>query len=836
LGQAIVFALCRPDPAWSLAVIARLYQTSCVLAAVTLLAGCAASPPAPITGRDPGVVPVAADHPDQAFEWKQQIWRDENGVIDPRAYHRARAQRAANVAASASLALDGTAGLAPENWVERGPFNVMGRTRSLIVSPLDPQRMWSGSVSGGIWMSERSGLDWVPINDNMKSIAIGCMAIDPLDPTVMYAGTGEGFFNGDAIGGNGIFRSVDGGLTWEQIPSTDGWDNVCRIAISPVDSNLILAGKRYGGIMRSTDRGATWQNVQWAQGGFYVAFHPSDGSKAVAAVIDHDGDWFHRAYYSSDAGATWQVADGLSRIGGFGSRIELAYAPSNPEIVYASCAADGGKIWKSTDGGQSYVKQTGGSTTGVNWYANPLWVDPTNPDHLIAGGVHLYRSWDGGVSFSQLTNGYIMTDQPHPDMHGVISHPQFNGVTNRTVYVCTDGGVWVTYDINVAGTHGGWTPLDEDCRTSQFYGAAGHGPADMLLGGTQDNGTLRLVGDTGRAHLMFGGDGGFCAIDPTDSDYCYGEYINLQIHRSKNGGQSAYYIFDGIDDAGSAANFIAPFILDPNDPNTMLAGGRHLWRSNNVKSSPVAWASISPNNSSNISAIAVATGNPDIIWYGQNDGRVWRTENGTAADPVWIPVDRNWPENPLPNRYITRIVIDPDDHDTVYVALGGFSEDNLWKTTDSGLTFTDITGAGDTGIPAAPIRGLARHPERAGYLYVGTEVGIFASDDDGATWSSNNLGPASVSVDELVFMHHSNTLLAATHGRGMFTADVSLDCPGDVDGDGAVDIADLGILLAGYELPSNDPLFDARADLNGDGTVDIADLGILLAGYELPCP
>jgi photosystem II stability/assembly factor-like uncharacterized protein len=781
----------------------------------------------------------AATGPGRAREWRRLAWKDEQGQIDPDALRRALRQRSANVsfwqaqaAAQGRLGEPPTrAGLGPADWRERGPDNVGGRTRSLVIHPTQTNRMWAGAVSGGIWSSEDAGATWSVIDDWMNTLAICSLAIDPQGPNVMYAGTGEGFFNGDAVGGAGIYKSTDGGATWQRLPSTTGWDNVCRIAISPDDSDVLLAARRCCGIYRSADGGASWTLPRWAQGSFYVAFDPTDGQKAIAQIIDYDfdiGQWFHSALYSANGGLTWNTASGpLARVDGFGSRIELAYAPSQPGIVYASCATDGGKIWRSTDGGQSYVQRTVAGASGANWYANPLWVDPTDPDFLLTGGIHVYKSVDGGLSLIQISSGYIMTDQAHPDIHFFTPDPGYDGDGNRRVYVCTDGGVWVADDIYLASIVGGWARREQTYRTTQFYGAAGHGAGGLLIGGTQDNGTLRLDDLSDDATLTFGGDGGFCAIDPTDPAYTYGEYIFLKLHRSTNGGMSASYIYAGIDDAGNDANFIAPFILDPNDPRTLLAGGRSLWRSTDVKAPVPAWSAIKGPGTDRLSAVAVAPGNSDIIWVGQNNGEIQRTNDGTADSPSWAAVDNNSGVNPLPNRFVTRIVVDPDASDVVWVCLGGFSPDNLWNTTDGGSTWADITGTGLAGLPDAPIRGFARHPEHPGWLYVGTEVGVFASDDGGASWSTSDFGPAGVSVDEVVFMHGSSTLLAATHGRGLFT--IGIGGVGDLDGDGVVGVNDLLLLLAAWGPCPLEGV--CPADLDGDGEVGIGDLLMLLANW-----
>jgi hypothetical protein len=764
-----------------------------------------------------------ATHADLAYEWRRLAWLDENGNVDYRAHQRAVRQREENVAHFASLRDPQSYAPSPIQWVERGPDNIAGRTRSVLVHPTNPSLMFAGTVGGGIWKSTNGGTNWSLVDDKFRSLAIGCMAFDPSNPDVIYAGTGEGFFNSDAIAGAGIYKSIDGGLTWNLMPGTENFGNVCRIAVSPANSNLILVSTRYGGIRRTVDGGANWNTVANAQGSFQIVFDPTNPNKLVGHIIDYDfnvNDWYHRAAYSTDAGATWTTAGGLSQLWGFGSRLELAYAASSPNIVYASVATGGGKVWKSVDGGQSFDPVTVTGSSGCSWYACPIWVDPTNPNRVVVGGTHIFRSSDGGATLSQISNGYINTTQPHPDIHYIGHAPGYNGGTNKKVFICNDGGVYSTNDITTATTSSTtWTRLDRTKHSTQYYGAAGDGPSGRIVGGTQDNGTHTLNTGSNNAILTFGGDGGFCALDSTNANYLYGEYIRLQIHRSTNAGGSANYIYNGIADAGSNANFIAPFILDPNNQNTMLAGGASLWRTTNVKAATVSWASIRPAGSSRISAIAVAPGNSNIMYVGQNDGVVQKTINGTAVAPAWTYVDDNNGVDPLPDRYITRILVDPSNSDVVYVALGGYEDGNLWKSTNGGGTWTDITGTGVSGLPFAPIRGIARHPTQPNWLYAGTEVGLFQSTDGGANWSTNDFGPNNVSVDELVFTHNSFTLLAATHGRGIFTGN----------------IPDPNVKPTGYTIMRGLPVSGGLPELlSGDDARLVVRNGLVAATSESP--
>lgn len=712
--------------------------------------------------RAPDAVPGG---PDEARLWRLERMKDETGAFQPDAMAAAKAEWRANAEYHDSL---DDAGIGRFGWIERGPNNIGGRTRSLVVHPTNPNEMWAGAVGGGVWRSTNAGVSWAPVNDQVGNLAVCSLALVPTTPLTIYAGTGEGFFNGDAIVGDGVFKSIDGGATFFRLTATASWDYVNRVAVSPANPSVVLAATRGpGGIHRSADGGLTWTHVRIADNCLQVAFDPNDGAKCVADVYEGGA---HRVVFSTNGGLTWTNAgSGLVNQPGIDGRIELAYARSAPNMVYASCGANGGRIWRSTDGGANWIVRTTSAGSGAAWYYNTLWVDPTDANFLVTGAYHLYKSADGGATLTQLSNGYINTAQPHPDQHQVVADPGFNGVTNRRVYVTNDGGVYVTADIRAASVTTGWTRRDQSYRTTQFYGAAGDGPTGRLTGGTQDNGHLTIAPNGNAATLTFGGDGGFAAMDPQNANYVYGEYVYAQVHRSTNAGASASYIDGGITEAGTAANFIAPLLLDPSDPRRLYVGAASLWRTSDARAATVAWSNVKPPVGSNIAAIAVAPSDPNVVWIGHNDGRVYKTANALAAAPTWVAVDDNATANPLPNRYVCRILIDRTNPQVAFVGLGGFAGDNLRKTTNGGATFVDLTGGGTTGLPTAPVYGIAQHPQNPAYLYVGTAVGIYGSGDAGATWSTSNDGPADVSVDEVVFLNNSTTLLAATHGRGLWT-------------------------------------------------------------------
>lgn len=678
------------------------------------------------------------------------------------------------------------AGISPDAWTWIGPGNIGGRLRAIIIHPSNPNVMWVGSASGGVWKTTNGGAAWFPLDDFMATLSIGCMVMDPTNPDVLYAGTGEGFFeaaagssNTAAMRGAGIFKTTDGGATWSQMPSTAGpnWYFVNRLAIHPTNPAIMLAATG-SGIYRTTDGGSTW-TATLSHAALDLKVDPTNPLNVVAGGDHHDPG----PYYSTNGGLSWTEATGVPA----SERVELAYAPSDPSIVYAGVSISNSiRLYRSTDGGRTYTSR-GGSLSTYSSYNSTLWVDPTNPNTLVAGGVYLYRSTNGGSSVSRTFNSV------HPDMHVIVNHPAFDGGGNRIVYFGHDGGISRTNDVYGSST----VDLNNNLGVTQFYGVALNAQSGVVVGGTQDNGTLRYAGDPQDWRMTFGGDGGFCAADPTNPNYMYGEIYFAQIFRSTNGGQNWSYIHNGISETNrSNCNFIPHFILDPNDANRMLVGCRRLWRTNNVKAGTPAWAAIKPalglsptprdgtnmldqnhfeeNDPRNISTVTVAPGNSNRIYVGHNNGHVFLTNNGLDANPTWTQIDELGNALP-PDRWVSHLVADPNDPNIVYASFMGWEPDNVWMYDVASQQWTAVSGTGgDWPLPSAPVSALEVHPTVPGWIYAGTDIGIFTSTDNGMTWSAATQGPGTVAIDELLWKDNS-TLVAGTHGRGAYLADVSLE-------------------------------------------------------------
>lgn len=685
------------------------------------------------------------------------------------------------------------AGIRQNAWTFLGPGNVGGRIRAVVFDPRNPNRFFIGAATGGIWLSNDAGQTITPVADFSGNLAIGAMAIDPVNPNVMYAGTGESFAG---FAGIGVFKSTDGGLAWNLLPSTStdtnaDWTTTNRIAVHSTNSSIVLAGNQ-GGVYRSTNGGQSWTRVR--QGTTLdVQFDPNVPDRVVASGT---GGF---AYYSTDAGQTWTDAprffSNTPRGRGNTARSEFAWAKATPGLVYASVdntdqtSGSRGEVYKSEDGGVTWTFLSSPKHMAQQGdYNNTIWVDPTNSQNVVVGGLDLYRSIDGGVTFTRISTWQAAgpgLPQPHADHHQIVSPPNYSS-GNPVVYSGNDGGLVRSTDIFSASANGtsNWQNLNNELGITQFYGGAGRAAAGgRIIGGTQDNGDLRLSAGTSWTRIG-GGDGGFAAVDPIDDSTHYGEYVYASIRRY--GGAGSRYICNGITEgkkdesnitycgpnATEQTNFITPFILDPNARDRMLVGAASLWVSDDVRTVVApSWRAIKPPATAAgsvrfINAIDVQRGDSNVIWVGHNGTNsagtptpIFKTTDGLSSSPTWV----NVAQSGMPSSTINRVTIDPDNPNRVWVAYSGFASSRLWVTENGGTTWRDIS----SGLPAVTLHDVKRHPVQPNWLYVAAANGVYTSENLGTTWTSTNDGPNSVRVRELVWFDNT-TLIAVTHGRGMF--------------------------------------------------------------------
>jgi hypothetical protein len=770
-----------------------------------------------------------APHPHGAWlRWRQRV--GAHGEVPADTLYREVLAHQSRLAAQPESAV-------PTNWTLLGPGNIGGRVRSILIDPTNPQRMWAGSVGGGLWRSTNAGASWTMAPDLPSVLAITCLIQHPQQPDTIWAGTGEGAFFNQAEGssnsavqqGAGVFQSVDGGDTWVQVSGTSGapWISVARLAIDRTNPQNLLAAT-ISGIWRSSDGGSTWSQ-RTMQKTLDVKFDPNDTTKCVAGRTDGI------AQYSTNGGVSWSNAPAFAST----TRIELAYARSAPGVVYAATSTSNQlRVWRSANGGQTYVQQTAGGVVSIlSNYSGGIWVDPTNAARLVIGGLDAYRSTNSGASWTKISAWASYPNSAHADQHMMLEHPAFDGVTNNTVYFANDGGVQRATNVFTVSNTSGWTNLAVGLAITQFYGCAISPISSVVMGGAQDNGTSRgttISGLNGWTQPG-GGDGGFCAADPLDPNYFYFQTQHLGLRRSSNGGTSSTGIATGISEPTS--NFASYILLDPNDSNRLYAAGARLWRTNSAKgATPLSWVSVkaqiacadtpSPrpdhyedNPPCNISTFAVARGNSNVMWVGHNNGELYRTSNALAATPTWTRVDTGAPG--LPDRWLSRIAIDHFDHDVVTVSFLGFTPDNVWRTTDGGATWSPRIGTSSAALPAVPVSCIVQHRVLRERYYAATDLGLYYSEDDAQTWSPVPGGPTIVSIDELVWKN-DRTLVVATHGRSLWTC--------DIDPASATSVGSGCGLLGTPDLVATAPLLGTNQSYTLTDAAPSAPVSLLIAG------
>ncbi len=691
------------------------------------------------------------------------------------------------------------------SWSQVGPSNIGGRIRAIAVHPSDPNTVYLGAVAGGVWKSTNGGSTWTALNDFMENLAVCALVIDPANPNIIYAGTGEGFFNLDAIRGAGIFKSTDAGNSWARLSSTNNSNfyYVNDLDINSTNGTLYAATRK--GLFASTDGGNSFTGLLTGSGGADV--HCTDIEIAYTSPVriytafglfNQSAIWL-----SSDGGVTFNQNYSQTNMG----RIEIAISKSNPLVAYASFMSlstyGAGHFVVTTNGGSSWsaVNIPGPSFSGAStylgsqgWYDHILAVDPDNPNILLAGGIDNWKTTNAGSSWTQKTNWYSQSGAPpyaHADQHVYAFAPSNSNI----VYLGNDGGIYKS--TNKGET---WTAINNNLPITQFYYGAVNPTGTVYAGGTQDNGTLRTTGSLSWSEIL-GGDGGATEIDFNNPNIIYMEYVNFAFFKSTNGGATFFKAMNGIptgpnlyDGTTDRTLFITPFSMDPNNSNIIVGGTYRVWRTTNGAAN---WTAISGDltgdgtgqNGANISTVIVAKGNSNVIYVGCSNGRVQVT---TDAGASW-----NLRNSGLPTLYATRIATDPNSPATAYVTFSGFSSGNkIFKTTNYGVNWTNISG----NLPNIPVNCIVVNPADANNLFVGTDLGVFSTTNGGSSWVQDVNGMANVPVSDLDYRSSDNKLFAATHGRSMFVATIG-------GGGGGTQTAQLiyddGSPTSGYYWPLN---------------------------------
>lgn len=654
-------------------------------------------------------------------------------------------------------------------WQERGPNNLGGRTRAMMFDPNDQssKKVWAAGISGGLWYTNDITTDapWTAVDDFMSNLAISCIAYDPNNTDVFYMGTGEGWFNGGAVRGAGIWKTSDGGSTWEQLASTINGDFYFTQKIAVLNDGSILAGT-HSGIMQSSDGGETWNNRLFGRIADIEA--ASDGSLFASVGIFEEGE----IYKSTNNGIDWSVIT-PSTTGG--QRIELAVAPSNQNVIYAVASGSSNSVaWfkKSTDAGTSWsdiaiplmVDGSGSDfTRGQAWYDLILSVFPDNADRVIAGGIDLHISNDGGTSWTGVSHWYGGFGKPyvHADNHAITFRP---GTNNEAVFG-NDGGVFFSSNLDLASPS--FTHTVNGYNVTQFYSCAlANDSANTFLAGAQDNGTHLFKQEGVNATVeVYGGDGAYCFISQTNPNLMIASYVYNNYYVTTNGWDS-YTDLPGNDQATSSGDFINPAEFD--SKNNILYSchnNNKIRRVSNVgipgTSNTILTVSI---GSAQASALKVSSHTDNRLFVGTYAGRIFRIDNAHQTPTVTEISDG------LNGGTISSIDVGDSDNQLL-ATVSNYGEVSVYESTDGGENWVNKEG----NLPDMPVRWGLYNPINTQEVLIATEVGVWSTSAiniENPEWEPTIEGLANVRCDMLKYRASDGLVAIATYGRGLFTTDV----------------------------------------------------------------
>lgn len=686
-------------------------------------------------------------------------------------------------------------GLALSQWTFLGPGNVGGRTRAIVINPIEPNIIYAAGVAGGVWKSNNGGASWTPMSDLLPNLAVASLALDSSNPNIIYAGTGESITSA-GFRGAGIFKTTDGGTNWTHLPNTGSGDfyHVNSIVISQNDGQRVYAGTDTG-VWRSSDGGINWSKTLNENGCHELAVRTDRTADVMFASCGTNTKYGTntKIYRNSDTAGqgSWNVVLAEENMG----LTSLAIAPSNQNIIYAMASASSFEsrgilhaFFRSSDGGTTWTARVRDTDSpGINnslfsyacypgnfgqgWYDNVVAVDPLNADKVWAGGIYVFRSDDGGANW-----GLASSDVVHTDIHALVFHPRYDGAANSILYVGSDGGISKTGDArgNVSPNCGNpvisWTNLNNNYGVTQFYHGMPYPDGTRYLGGTQDNGTIGGSDASGTNAWtgILGGDGGFVAIDPNNTDVIYAESQYLNIQKITNGGSNYTRATNGIIDSGFL--FIVPFVMDPNNSQILWTGGDRLWRTTNGAQN---WMQASGNLPASVSALAVARQNSNKVLAGTTGGTIYRTTSALTADAF-----STWQSSKPRDGYVSGIAFDPLNTNIVYAVYSSFNasanDRHIYKSIDGGASWSGIDGAGTTGIPDHPVLSIVVDSSNSSRIYVGTDIGVFVTLDGGGNWARENTGFANAPTEALAVTNFGGNLqlFAFTHGRGAWRVSI----------------------------------------------------------------
>jgi photosystem II stability/assembly factor-like uncharacterized protein len=705
-------------------------------------------------------------------------------------------------------------------WFFLGPKNTSGRMTDTAISA-DKSELYTASASGGVWKSTDDGDSWECVFENEITTSIGDIAVDPSDKNIVWIGTGESNIFRSSHAGCGIYKSTDGGKTWQHMGLEDT-STIARVVVHPDDSNIVYVaatGNEWTpnpdrGVYKTTDGGATWTMILQKDdltGAVDLDMDPSDPNTLYAAtwqrVRKRWNDPRTESHYtgcsifkSTDAGESWtEISEGLP-IPAHRGRIGIDIARNNPDVVYAyiddyevvrepteeekndsyglpSCGfIRGAQLFRSDNKGETWTRVSPLEDkillrlcNTYGWVFGQITVDPNNEDRVYLMGVSMALSEDGGKSWERVrTSG--------GDNHGMWIDPE----DSTYMILNNDHGVHITHDQGKT-----WKSSTNSCNVVQFFNVNyDMGSPFHVFGSIQDHGSRRGVVDLsqGRDNIPAvdwgrapGGEGSNHAIDPTNPNIVYSAGFYGTISRTDISTNERTSIMPTVsaEEGPLRGQWLAGFILSPHDSNTIYHGLQYLFKSTDQGEN---WKRISPDLShgdpqklgdvkyQTIFTVSESPLKAGLIYVGTDDGRAHVTQDDGTT---WTDISAGAAED----RWISQMTASKYDEGTVYMTQNGKRHDDfqvyVWKSTDYGKTWKDISA----NIPYGPVNVIREDPVNKEILYVGTDLAVYITTDGGKNWSVLGGNLPSVYAHDLIIHPRDNIIVVATHGRGMWAMD-----------------------------------------------------------------
>ncbi|MCX6154851.1 MAG: T9SS type A sorting domain-containing protein [Candidatus Kapabacteria bacterium] len=645
------------------------------------------------------------------------------------------------------------------NWAPIGPstssggYAGLGRVNCVRALGSAPSVIWAGAAAGGVWKSQNGGISWTCMLTNISSLGISDIGIDPTNSNHVYIATGDNDHSDTRS--IGVYETSDGGASWNPTGlsfNESSYTLIYRLLIHPTTPNIIYASTSVG-VYKTTNGGVNWSNIS-SYIGKDLEFKPGDPNTIYGSS--------NIVFRTTDGGTNWsQLTTGLPSSGI--QRIAIAVTPANSAYIYALISnGNSGYLgmYRSTDAGNNWVSRStspnildgttnGSGSGGQAWYDLCIAVSNSNAELVFTGGVNIWKSTNGGQNWTINTMWYAYGSLPtvHADQHELFFIPG-----TSTLFNGNDGGVYRTTDYGSS-----WTWMGNDLQITQFYklGITSNSPV-MVIAGAQDNGTKLY--NSGAWNDVNGGDGMECFIDFQNNSTMYCTTQNGSLNKSTDGGNNFFSIKGSIGENGA---WVTPFLMSPSNNNVLFAGFVNVWRSANGGTS---WSKISSFSGSSLSLVTVAPSNANYICAYVSSVINKTTNGGTAWTTIALPFAGS----------LTGLIYSQTDAQKMWATFSGYSSGNkVFYSSDGGNNWTNISA----NLPNVPVNCVVYQEGTSDIVFVGTDIGVFTYDPSIGSWQSFSDNMPSVVVDDLAYNYNTNTLYAATFGRGIWYSTVQVSQP-----------------------------------------------------------